>query len=164
MSEGGGGEVGGGVKDNSECPETHKHLATVFVFDWLKKRLEPARIVSGLRVKVKSSRLNLLRDDGDDDVLVAPPHHSPQCFIPLDGDAHVAGRIDWFAVNADDDITLPEAGAVATEIRGEGTKQKKCQILLSLKRKSIPNEKMTLVLSLVIVSLSDSVSNTAALI
>lgn len=37
MSEGGGGEVGGGVKDNSERPETHKHLATVFVFDWLKK-------------------------------------------------------------------------------------------------------------------------------
>lgn len=85
-----------------------------------EKQVEPARIASGLRVKVKGSRLNLLRDDGEDDVLVAPPHHSPQRFIPLDGGAHVTGRSDGFAVDADDDITLPEAGSVATEIRGGG--------------------------------------------
>lgn len=90
-----------------------------------EKQVEPARIASGLRVKVKGSRLNLLRDDGEDDVLVAPPHHSPQCFIPLDGGAHVTGRSDGFAVDADDDITLPEAGSVATEIRGEGGKKAK---------------------------------------
>lgn len=79
--------------------------------------------MSGLRVKVKRSRLNLLRNDGDDDVLVAPPHHRPQCFVPLDGGAHVTGRSDWFAVNANDDITLPEAGSGATEIRGKGGKK-----------------------------------------
>lgn len=127
----------------------------VFVFDWLKKRLEPARIVSGLSVEVKRSRLNLLGDDGEDDVLVAPPHHSPQRLVPLDGDAHVSGRSDRFAVNADDDITLPEAGSVAAEIRGEGKKQKKCQLLSS----SLLNDNMTLVLSLVMFGLSDSVSN-----
>lgn len=85
-----------------------------------EKQLEPARIGSGLRVKVKRSRLNLLRDDGDDDVLVSPPHQSPQCFVLLDGSTNVTGRSDWFAVNADDDITLPESSSVTPEIRGVG--------------------------------------------
>lgn len=91
----------------------------------------------GLRVKVKGSRLNLLRDDGEDDVLVAPPHHCAQCYIPFDGGAHVAGRSDWFAVDADDDVTLPEAGSVATEIGGEGGKKQKKMSNFDILKKQI---------------------------
>lgn len=113
-------EVGSEVKrsHNSEGHETSRHgwrFVSVCV-GLAEKRLEPARIVSGLRVGVKRSRLDLLRDDVEDDVLIASPHHSPKCFVPLDGGAHVTGSGDWLAVNADDDVTLPEAGSVATEI------------------------------------------------
>lgn len=132
-SEGGGGGNEKVLKHTNIWPQL-AFLKSVRVRLAEKKRLEPARIVSGLRVKVRRSRLNLLRDDGEDDVLVAPPHHSPQRLVPLDGGAHVTGRSDWVAVNADDDITFPEAGSVATEITEEGEKAKE---MSSLKRKSI---------------------------
>lgn len=59
------------------------------------------------------SRVDLLGDDGEDDVLVASPHHRPQRLVPLDGGADVAGRSDALAVDADDDVALLQAGSVA---------------------------------------------------
>ena len=58
------------------------------------------------------SRVDLLGDDGEDDVLVAAPHHRPQFIVPPDGGADVAGRGDPLAVDADDDVALLQAGPV----------------------------------------------------
>lgn len=61
------------------------------------------------------SRLDLLGDDAEDDVLVASPHHRPQRVVPLYGGAHVAGRGDSLAVDADDDVALLQAGSVTKQ-------------------------------------------------
>lgn len=63
------------------------------------------------------SRFNLLWDDGEDDVLVASPHHRPQRVVPLYGGANVTGRGDSLAIDADDDITLLQASSVAKKVK-----------------------------------------------
>lgn len=55
------------------------------------------------------SRLTLLGDDGEDDVLVASSHHRSQRLVPFYGGADVTGRGDSLAVDADDDVTLLQA-------------------------------------------------------
>lgn len=86
--------------------------------------MEPAQVA--LSVLVSRSRLDFLGDNGEDDVLVSPPHHSPQRLISLDGGTHVTGRGDWLAIDADDDITLLQAGAVATEVKEKTNECCKC--------------------------------------
>lgn len=61
----------------------------------------------------EGSRVDLLWDDGQDDVLVSSPHHRPQRLVPLYGGADVTGRGDLLAIYADDDITLLQARSVA---------------------------------------------------
>lgn len=69
------------------------------------------------------SRVDLLGDDGEDGILVASPHHHSKRVVPLYGSADVAGRGDSFAVDADDDITLLQAGSVTK-------KEKKRRVIL----------------------------------
>lgn len=116
---------GGGGKNNSAKSWRQQQKSLTHKQNWLlprspkcswccEKRVEPAWVA--LRVLVSRSRLDFLGDNGEDDVLVAPPHHSPQRVIPLDGGTHVTGRVDWLAIDADDDITLLQASTVATEM------------------------------------------------
>jgi len=60
---------------------------------------------------VWGSSVDLLGNNVQDHVLVPPPHHRPQLAVALDGGAHVAGGRDPLPVDADDDVTLLEAGA-----------------------------------------------------
>lgn len=60
----------------------------------------------------EGSRLDLLRDDGEDDILVASPYHRSQRLISLYGGADVTGRGDSLAIDADDDVTLLQASSV----------------------------------------------------
>lgn len=65
------------------------------------------------------SRLNLLWDDSEDDVLVASSHHCLQRLVPFYGVADVAGRGDLLAIDADDDISLLQASSgTEKEMRG----------------------------------------------
>lgn len=65
------------------------------------------------------SRLNLLRGDGEDDVLVASSHYRLQRLVLFYGSADVAGGGDWLAIDADDDVRLLQASSdTETEIRG----------------------------------------------
>lgn len=61
------------------------------------------------------SRVDLIWDDGEDDVLVPSPDHHPQRLVPLDGAADVAGRGDALAVDGDDDVTLLQTTSVEAE-------------------------------------------------
>lgn len=52
------------------------------------------------------SRVNLLRNDGEHDVLIAPSYHCPKSLVFLDGRADIAGWCDPLTVDADYDIAL----------------------------------------------------------
>lgn len=70
-------------------------------------------MIDCLLILAATSRLDLLRDDGEHDVLVASPHHCSQRLVLLDGAADVAGRGDSLAIDGDDDISLLQASAVS---------------------------------------------------
>lgn len=55
------------------------------------------------------SRVNLLRNDGEDGILVATAHHQSQGPVPLDGAADFSGGRNALPVNADDDVMLLQA-------------------------------------------------------
>lgn len=58
------------------------------------------------------SRVNVLGDDGEHDVLVPPPDHHSQRVVPLDRAADITGRGDSLAVDGDYDVTLLQATSV----------------------------------------------------
>ena len=111
---------------------THTHLFVawffkMFIIGWKTLRASSG-LVDCLGCCLDScwlrSRLDLLWDDGQDDVLVSSPHHRSQRLVPLDGGAHVTGRGDPLVVDADDDITLLQASAVIQ--KEERHKQMRC--------------------------------------
>ena len=59
----------------------------------------------------RRSRVDLLRNDVEDDVLVPTAHHGPQRVVSPDGCADVVGRGDACVVDANDDVALLEARA-----------------------------------------------------
>lgn len=63
----------------------------------------------------ETSWFHFLRNDGEDHVLVASPHHCPQDVARSDNLADVAGRGDLLAVDADDDVSVLESRSVARE-------------------------------------------------
>lgn len=63
----------------------------------------------------ETSGFHFLRNDGEDHVLVASPHHCPQDVARSDDLADVAGRGDLLAVDADDDVSVLESRSVARE-------------------------------------------------
>lgn len=63
----------------------------------------------------ETSCFNFLRNDGEDHVLVASPHHCPQDVARSYNVADIAGRGDLLAVDADDDVSLLESRSVAQE-------------------------------------------------
>lgn len=85
------------------------------------------------------SRVNVLGDDGEHDVLVPPPDHHSQRVVPLDRAADITGRGDSLAVDGDYDITLLQATSV--EERGGNVAKKKCALLIKyvrLYKKCVP--------------------------
>lgn len=63
----------------------------------------------------ETSWFHFLRNDGEDHVLVASPHHCPQDAARSDNLADVAGRGDLLAVDADDDVSVLESRSVTHE-------------------------------------------------
>lgn len=103
------------------APDTHTPLLVAWFFKVFMIGWKTLRASSGLldwslsRLLAHSaerSRLDLLRHDGEDDVLIASPYHRSQRLISLYGGADVTGRGDSLAIDADDDITLQQASSV----------------------------------------------------
>lgn len=110
-------------------PQTHTYtlipigcLVFQSVHNWLKNTESQLGIgrLSRLSILIvaqspERSRLNLLGDDVEDDVLVASPHHCSQCVVPLYGGAYITGRGDSLAIDTDDDIALLQASSVTKQ-------------------------------------------------
>lgn len=58
------------------------------------------------------SGFDLLRHDGEDDVLVSSPSHHAERVVLFDGGADVAGRCDPLSINADDDVAFLQTTTV----------------------------------------------------
>lgn len=81
------------------------------VHDWLKNTESQLGIGWLVVQSAVRSRLNLLWDDGEDDVLIASSHHCSQPLVPFYGIADITGRGDLLTIDADDDISLLQASS-----------------------------------------------------